>query len=132
MGSNLIAGISHARDLHYTSLLFKAYNTEKKVFESIMLAEEVGINTMNITNEQLSLLNRYKKMTGSDIQLMVQVHVGSSGYDEINKSMEEGADFIQIWGVSCDAIARTGKVEILQDCVEYIKNKGFKIKIRSD
>ena len=47
-GGNLIGGWAHARDLIYASSLFKAYNTEKKVYETLMLAEQAGINTINI------------------------------------------------------------------------------------
>lgn len=34
LGGNLIGGWAHARDLMYVSNLFKAYNTEAKVFET--------------------------------------------------------------------------------------------------
>ncbi len=47
-GGNLIGGWAHSRDLKYVSSLFKAYNTEKKVYETLMLAEKAGINTINI------------------------------------------------------------------------------------
>jgi hypothetical protein len=47
-GGNLIGGWAHARDLIYASSLFKAYNTEKKVYETLMLAEQAGISTINI------------------------------------------------------------------------------------
>ena len=43
MGGNLIGGWAHARDLIYVSSLFKAYNTDKKVFETLILAEKAGI-----------------------------------------------------------------------------------------
>ena len=47
-GGNLIGGWAHSRDLIYVSKLFKAYNTEKKVFETLAMAEQAGINTINI------------------------------------------------------------------------------------
>ena len=34
LGGNLIGGFSHSRDLLYVSQLFKAYNTDRKVFET--------------------------------------------------------------------------------------------------
>jgi uncharacterized membrane protein YphA (DoxX/SURF4 family) len=37
MGGNLIGGWAHARDLIYASSLFRAYNTERKVYETLML-----------------------------------------------------------------------------------------------
>ena len=47
-GGNLIGGWAHSRDLRYVPSLFRAYNTEKKIFETLMLAEKAGINTINI------------------------------------------------------------------------------------
>ena len=41
LGGNLIGGWSHSRDLIYVSKLFKSYNTEAKIFETLALAEAV-------------------------------------------------------------------------------------------
>ena len=48
LGGNLIGGWAHSRDLIYVSELFKAYNTDEKVFETLALAEQRGINTIII------------------------------------------------------------------------------------
>ena len=48
LGGNLIGGWAHSRDLTYVSSLFKAYNTEAKIFETLELAEQCGINTVLI------------------------------------------------------------------------------------
>lgn len=58
MGTNHLSGNAHARDLKYASSLFKAYNTEKKIIETYMLAEQAGINLFFAT----PLLEQYKKM----------------------------------------------------------------------
>ena len=52
MGGNLIGGWAHARDLIYASKLFKAYNTDEKVFQTLRLAEQYGINTILIDVNQ--------------------------------------------------------------------------------
>ena len=73
LGGNLIGGWAHSRDLIYVPSLFRAYNTEKKIFETLMLAEKAGINCINIgfpTNETMA---KYKKMTGSKIKVISQV-----------------------------------------------------------
>ena len=63
MGGNLIGGWAHARDLLYAGSLFKAYNTEKKIFETLMLCEQAGINTINIGYPTMETMVKYKKLT---------------------------------------------------------------------
>ena len=41
IGGNLIGGWAHSRDLIYVSKLFKAYNTEAKIFETLELRRAV-------------------------------------------------------------------------------------------
>ena len=48
LGGNLIGGWAHSRDLIYVPSLFRAYSTEKKIFETLILAEKAGINAINI------------------------------------------------------------------------------------
>ena len=73
LGSNLIGGYAHSRDLLYVPSLFKAYNTEKKIYETLILAENAGINTINIDFGSNELMAKYKKMTGSKIKVISQV-----------------------------------------------------------
>ena len=53
MGGNLIGGWAHSRDLIYVSKLFMAYNTEEKVFQTLRLGEQYGINTIIIDAVQM-------------------------------------------------------------------------------
>ena len=129
-GNNLIGGWAHARDLIYASQLFKAYNTEKKVFETLQLSERAGINTMNLISNQLPLINRYKKLFGSNLQTMVQVGAGYGATEkeiceDIDRSIDLGADFIQIWGVASDILALNNKIDELGKCVDYGKRQGY-------
>ena len=48
LGGNLIDSWAHSRDLIYVPSLFRAYNTEKKIFETLILAEKAGINAIII------------------------------------------------------------------------------------
>lgn len=131
LGNNLIGGWAHARDLIYASQLFKAYNTEKKVFETLMLAEAVGINTINLISNQLPLIKSYKKIYGSNgLHTMVQVGAGHGDtkdkvIEDIDRAIDLGADIIQIWGVAADMMARFNKIDELYKCVEHAKNQGY-------
>ena len=70
MGGNLIGGWAHARDLLYAGSLFKAYNNERKIFETLMLCEEVGINSINIGYPTMSMMTKYRKLTGSKMKVI--------------------------------------------------------------
>jgi uncharacterized membrane protein YphA (DoxX/SURF4 family) len=126
LGGNLIGGWAHARDLLYVSSLFKAYNSEKKVFETLMLAEKAGVNTINISNGQLPLINRYKQIFGSSLQTVCQIHPTVEDiYSGAKYVMDNGADLIQIQGNCCDWRVREGRIDVLQKCIDYIRAQGF-------
>ena len=59
IGGNLIGGWAHSRDLIYVSKLFKAYNTQEKIFETLALAEQHGINTILLAD---SLLGHHQQI----------------------------------------------------------------------
>ena len=139
-GGNLIGGWSHARDLIYTDTLFKAYNTEQKVYETLMLAEKAGINTINIGFPSNLLLAKYKKMTGSKIKVISQVapkldnnalskigpHTDKKLYFEfIDKAIDYGVDIIQVQGNWCDWLVRDNKIEVIHEMLEHIRQQGY-------
>ncbi len=126
LGGNLIGGWAHARDLLYVSSLFKAYNTEKKIFETLTLAEKAGINTINISSSQLPLINKYKKIFGSSLQTICQIHPTAEDlYGDANRVMENGGDLVQIQGSCCDWRVREGRIDVLQKCIDHIRTQGF-------
>ena len=61
IGSNLIAGYAHSRDLIYVSSLFQAYNTEAKVIETLELAQACGINTILCNTDVLIPVLKYTR-----------------------------------------------------------------------
>lgn len=126
-GGNLIGGWAHARDLIYVSNLFKAYNTDKKIFETLILAEKSGINTINISFESNELLQKYKKITGSKIKVISQVAPDMKNNDyyvNINKSIDYGAEIIQIMGHVCDTMVRTNKIDVIEKMLDHIRKQG--------
>jgi uncharacterized membrane protein YphA (DoxX/SURF4 family) len=128
LGGNLIGGWAHSRDLAYVSNLFKAYNTEKKVFETLMIAEEAGINTINIGFVSNKLMWKYKKLTGSKITVISQVAPNMETgdyYEQINGSIDLGADIIQIQGNQCDWMVRDNRIDVLEKMMERIRSQGY-------
>ena len=126
LGGNMIGGWAHSRDLIYVPSLFKAYNTEKKIFETLELAEQAGINTININFKQLPLINKYKTVTGGKILTVNQVHPTKDNlYEDINMAMENGGDMIQIQGSCCDWRVRDGEIDVIAKTIDYIRSQGY-------
>ncbi|MDZ7608958.1 MAG: DoxX family protein [Cyclobacteriaceae bacterium] len=139
-GGNLIGGWAHSRDLIYVPELFRAYNTEQKVYETLMLAEQAGINTINLGFPSNPLLAKYKKMTGSKIKVISQVapnldntklanvnsHTDKSLYFEfIDKAIDYGVDIIQVQGNWCDWLVRDNKIEVIDEMLGHIRQQGY-------
>ena len=127
-GGNLIGGWSHARDLIYVSSLMKAYNTEKKVYETLMLAEQAGINTINIGFTSNPLMAKYKKMFGSKIKVISQVAPNMDKRDyfrEMNMAMDYGADILQVQGNWCDWLVRDKKLDVIEKMLSRIREQGY-------
>ncbi len=127
-GGNLIGGWAHSRDLHYVPSLFKAYNTEKKVYETLMLAENAGINTINIGFPSNALLAKYKKITGSKLKVISQVGPDMKNNDyfvNINKAIDHGVDIVQVQGNWCDWLVRDNKLDVIEKMLDNIRSQGY-------
>jgi len=127
-GGNLVGGWAHARDLIYASSLFKAYNTEKKVYETLMLAEQAGINTINIGFPTNELIAKYKKATGSKIKVISQIHPDMEKEDyfvNIDKAIDFGVDIVQIQGNQVDWLVRDNRIDVVEKMMDHIRKQGY-------
>ena len=126
LGGNLIGGWAHSRDLIYVSKLFKAYNTKEKIFETLALSEQHGINTILLADSLLDIINKYKKETGGKIQTIIDFRPNeNSPTAGIDKVIDNGADSIYLHGASCDALAKKGRVDIIPKALEHIRKRGL-------
>jgi hypothetical protein len=127
MGGNLSVGGAHSRDLIYVPSLFKAYNTEKKVYDTLILCEQAGINTINIGFASNELIKKYKKLTGSQIKVISQVAPNmdkNDYYEFINKAVDFGVDIIQVQGNWCDWLSRDKKTDVIGKMIDKIRSQG--------
>jgi uncharacterized membrane protein YphA (DoxX/SURF4 family) len=126
LGCNLIGGWSHSRDLLYVSSLFKAYNTEKKVYETLEIAEKAGINTMNIVNNQFPILHKYLNISGGKMQTICQVYPElDDKTTDIDKAIDNGTTTLYVQGGWCDRFVQEGHVNFLAETIDYIKSQGY-------
>ncbi len=127
-GGNLVGGWAHSRDLKYVPSLFKAYNTEKKVYETLMIAEQAGINAINIGFPTNALMAKYKKSTGSKIKVICQVHPDLENDDYfggIDVAIDYGVDILQVRGNEVDRLARDNRIDVVEKMLDYIRRQGY-------
>ena len=128
MGGNMIVGYAHARDLIYVEQLFKAYNTEKKVFETLMLCEQAGINCINSSFAAMPTIVKYKKVTGSKIKIIVQVGVNEKAkdiYENASIAIDNGIDIVQLIGNWCDWLVRDNRLDVIDGMLNRIRSNGI-------
>jgi len=127
LGGNLIGGYSHSRDLVYGSQLFKAYNTDRKVFETLELAERAGISTFCADPGELPLFSKYRELNSSKMQTLVQVWGHPKVTDlkgTIDKAIDYGGTTLYIRGVEGDRFVQNGQIDLLGEALDYIKRQG--------
>ena len=120
-GGNLIGGWAHDRDLIYVSSLVKAYHTDQKVFETLELAEENGINTILTNPVSDRVINKYWNERGGKIQWISDCAAGNSLKEGIKRSVDNGAHAVYVQGGRADSLAHAGKIDEIGEAMEYIK-----------
>lgn len=129
MGGNLIGGWAHSRDLMYASMLFKSYNTEAKIVETLELAQACGINTIQIDPRSWDPIQRYNQQRTDQLQTMICVPLKADRTamnDEIKKQVDMGATLIYSHGGTTDKhMMHGGSVDVIAQMVDLIKEQGL-------
>jgi hypothetical protein len=123
-GGNLIGGWAHSRDLIYVSSLVKAYHSDEKVFETLALAEEMGINTILGNPSADRVLNRYWNERGGKIQFISDCAAGSNIKEGVKRSVDSGAHAVYVQGGLADMAVRDGKTDLVGEALEYMRQFG--------
>jgi hypothetical protein len=122
MGGNLLGGWAHSRDLLYVSELVKAYHTDEKIFQTLQLAEQGGVNAL-ITNPVLTpVLQKYWKRGGK----IKFISDGGWNYrTDIRKSIDAGASACYLHGGRADGLVKEGKLDEIAWALEEIRKSGI-------
>jgi len=124
IGGNQFSGWSHSRDLKYLGDLFRAYNTEEKIMETLAIAEESGINT--IITASSGYLNRYWNEMGGHIKWIAQVHPKANDLtSNVKMAIDNGAVGAYVQGGIGDNFVKNGRTDLLGKVVEFIKENGL-------
>jgi hypothetical protein len=109
LGGNLLTHYTHSRDLKYVYGLAKNYNTERKILETLELAEQHGINTLVIHNVRpiMALLKKHRQNGGKMQWITCTFHALVGGNltkfnAEIEQLVDDGTDAVYISGVEAD------------------------------
>ena len=122
LGQNILSGTAHARDLIYARSLFRAYNNEKKIIETYLLAEKAGINLFYMS----PILQTYMKIYGKNIQTWANVVPEKNDiYSEVDKLIDQGIDYILIRGATVDNRINEGAIDVIAKCIDHIKRQGY-------
>jgi len=125
-GGNLIGGWAHSRDLIYVSRLFKAYNTDEKIMDTLELCEQNGINAIITNPVSGDVINRYKRERGGTIQWIVEGHPTEKDMTtDIQKSIDNGAAAVYIQGAIGDRWIRQGRMDLVQQTVAFVRENGL-------
>ena len=123
-GGNLIGGWAHSRDLTYVSSLVVAYHTDDKVFETLELAEENGINTILTNPVSDRVINKYWNERGGKIQWISDCAGGPDIKTGIKRSVDSGVHAAYIQGGLADSAVKKGQVHLLGEALEFMKEQG--------
>lgn len=125
LGGNLISGYAHARDLIYVADLMRRYNTEKKILETLELAEEHGIDAINLAIwDEISFLRKHWN-NGGKMKLIAQALPGEKGeLDLFKKAIDFGAAAVHIQGHGAERLWETGQIGTIGRIIEYVKSQG--------
>ena len=122
-GGNLIGGWAHSRDLIYVSDFVKAYHTDEKVFETLEIAEENGINTVLTNPRSDRVINKYWDERGGRIQWISDCAVDEGLKVGIQRSIDSGAHAVYVQGGIADRLVREEQVDELAEALEFIREQ---------
>jgi hypothetical protein len=131
LGGNLISHYHHCRDQSYVFRLVEHYNTPEKILETFAVAEENGIDGMNIHSvPSAHQLMRQHRDRGGKMKwvLCACADVADPNLEEYRKeifeTVELGADAFYVWGVHSDPLVREGKIDVIGKCLDIFREAG--------
>ncbi len=128
LGGNLIGGYAHSRDLVYVARLLREYNTDAKIFETLEIAEQSGVNMIQVGSGSVDVVTRYRKERGGKIQMMVCVDVDQSDAAKVKAQIREfvdkGVETLYTHGERTDRQVMEGNVDVVGRTLDLIKAAG--------
>jgi uncharacterized membrane protein YphA (DoxX/SURF4 family) len=141
LGGNLLSGYVHSRDLIYVSRLVRHYHQKDRIFRTLMLAEQSGVNTLLSNPVVMPLMTEYWKEGYGNIQFISDC--AGLEYDEhgahpmkfqkyldiVKSAIDNGADAGYIQGETADYYIENGEVDKIVKVMDLVRDNGLPIGI---
>jgi hypothetical protein len=127
LGGNLIGFCAHGRDLLYVHHLFRHYNTEAKIFETLDLALDCGVNTILTDAPAWLPVLKYNQQRQRKMQMMVALGIEKEKAkmrEAVRRTVDAGATLVYCHGCSSDEQTMNNRVDLIGQAVELIKAGG--------
>jgi len=131
LGGNLLTHFTHSRDLKYVYNLAAQYNTEKKIHETLAVAEANGVDTLVIHTQPwaMNVIKKYRDEQGGKIKWIIcptaEINDSMEEYrQQVQQVVEMGVEAIYLWGVRGDQLVAQNRIDLIAKAVETAKQFG--------
>lgn len=136
LGGNLISGYVHSRDLIYVSKLVQNYHQKDRVFKTLMMAEQAGVNTILSNPVVMPIMEEYWKDGYGNIQfisdcagLIYWPELKPMPFDEyetiVKKAIDSGIHAGYIQGETADFYIENGEVDKVVRIMDLLRDNGL-------
>jgi len=137
LGGNLLSGYVHSRDLIYVSSLVLNYHQKDRIFRTLMLAEQSGVNTILSHPIVMPIMEEYWKDGYGEIQFISDcagLEYSDKGarpmdfekyMDLVKYAIDMGATACYIQGESADYYIENNQVDKLVQIMDLVKENGL-------
>lgn len=140
LGGNLLSGYVHSRDLIYVSSLVLNYHQKDRIFRTLMLAEQSGVNTLLSHPIVMPIMEEYWKEGYGKIQFISDCAgldysngVRAMDFEEyknlIKMAIDKGANCGYIQGETADYYIENNLVDRMVEIMDLVRQNGLPIGI---
>ena len=140
LGGNLLSGYVHSRDLIYVSSLVLHYHQKERIFRTLMLAEQSGVNTLLSNPVVMPLMEEYWKEGYGKIQFItdcagldysdgVRPMDFQAYMDLVKDAIDRGADSCYIQGETADYYIEHNQADKIVQVMDMIRSNGLSVGI---
>ena len=136
LGGNLLSGYVHSRDLIYVSSLVLNYHQKERIFRTLMLAEQSGVDTLLSHPVVMPIMEEYWKEGYGKIQMIsdcagldysngVRAMDFQQYKDLVQSAIDQGASCCYIQGETADFYIENNEPEKIVEIMDLVRSNGL-------